>query len=413
MNPPNLTTTPQGQALTGLQSTLNQITGMAQQAPQDPTVGIENAVTSAGNTAQPAAVQNARSTLFNESGIPSLMNQQNNLGQIFQMYLADQGMAQQYSSPTLNSGTSPIYGNSSLNTQGSAIANQGTPNTFNDPYLSGPTAMVNAIMGQPNANGQYTFQGFNTPSENTSEANVVPTDATTLINSLTGMINSQQANVNTDVGNYTTGYNNIMNQLNTVLGQQSENAFGSGVNSVGSAQSAATDYATIQEDYISSLPAGTTPTPDGLYDYIQKEAPILKGEGIDLSEVYNLQGQIRNEIGGDGDLQSLSSKSPKKVSASDYSSTPNVSTAGGKETTTGWTAKVGNATLKITDPSSASNNIFSEGLNLITGNQSASLTNQAQPQFTVTEIMQQAKQRGFTAEQTIYALQQAGYKVSS
>lgn len=247
MNPTTAASmTPQGQATNSLQDVLAQITGMAQQAPQDPSTAVSNAVTNTANTQLPTNVQNATQQLTQQSGIPALQGQQQNLGQIFQMYLADQNIAGKYANPSLGTPNSPIYSNPNLSTQGSSIANLGTPNTFNDPYLSSPQALVGAIMGQPNSSGQYGFQGFNTPSQNTAGINAVPSAATSIINTLTGAINSQQGLVNTGVGNYESQYGNLMSNLNNLLTTQASNAFSQA--QPGSAQSVQKSLNNLQAD---------------------------------------------------------------------------------------------------------------------------------------------------------------------
>lgn len=241
--------TPQGSAVQSLQQALSQISGMAQGASQDPSTAVSNAVTSASNAQLPTNVQNVTNQLTQQSGIPALQGQQENLGQIFQMYLADQNIAQKYANPTLQSGNSPLYGNQNLNTQGSAMANLGTPNTFNDPYLSSPQALVSAITG--NKGSGLAFNGFSTPSQNTQEMGVVPNSAQSIIKTLQSGIDSQQGLVNTSVGNYQTQYGNVMSTLNNLLTNQAATSFSQA--QPGSAQSVQKSLSSLKADVLKKM----------------------------------------------------------------------------------------------------------------------------------------------------------------
>lgn len=210
--------TPQGQGVNNLQSVLAQISGMAQQAPQDPTGAVQNAFQGGVNASQPGQVQQVTNQLSQQAGIPALQGQQQNLGQIFGMYLADQNLAQKYSSPSLGTPNSPVYNSNLQPNQGMYT---GTQSQVPNPYLASPTDIVNAL-SQPSGQG---FQGVTTPGQNTAAIGAVPSSATSLINMLSGVIGNEQGLVNTDVSNYEGQYGNIMNQLDTILGNQSEQAF--------------------------------------------------------------------------------------------------------------------------------------------------------------------------------------------
>lgn len=276
--------TPQGQAMQSLQQALSQISGMAQGAQQDPSTGVSNAVTQVSNAQLPTNVQNVTNQLTQQSGIPALQGQQENLGQIFQMYLADQNIAQKYANPTLQSGNSPLYGNQNLNTQGSAMANLGTPNTFNDPYLSSPQALISAITG--NKGPGLAFNGFSTPSQNTQEMGVVPSSAQSIINTLQSGINSQQGLVNTNVGKYQTQYGNVMDTLNNLLTNQAANAFSqqSSTSPGSKAQAGATLSSII--DNIQAARGGQGTEYD-LFQYLNSHQQLLKDQGVNMNTVWN------------------------------------------------------------------------------------------------------------------------------
>lgn len=235
--------TPQGQATSSLQNVLSQITGMAQQAPVDPSTAVSNTFTNASSAAEVPAVQQATQQLTQQSGIPALQQSQNNLGSIFQMYLADQNLAQKYSAPSLTQGNSPVYG-SGLQGQAQNLPGltPGNQTLGNNPYLASPNAIVNAIM-QPQGQG---FQGFTAPAQNTSAMGVVPSSASGLSSELSSLIGSEQGLVNTQVGNYQTQYQGIMDTLNSLLSNQAATSFSTA--QPGSAQSLQKSLNSLQSD---------------------------------------------------------------------------------------------------------------------------------------------------------------------
>lgn len=214
--------TPQAQATGSLQNALGAVQQVAQQAGSDPTSSIQGQFTNAANAALPAQTQAVNTSLTQQAGIPNLQNQQNSLGQVFQMYLADQNLAQKYSSSQLSSPNSPVY-NSGLQNAPQAIQGlfTGYQNQVANPYLASPTAIVNALT-QPPGQG---FQGFVAPSQNTSAMSVVPNAATSLISMLGGDISTEQGLVNSKNSDYQTEYSNIMNGIGSLLGNQAEASF--------------------------------------------------------------------------------------------------------------------------------------------------------------------------------------------
>lgn len=214
--------TPQAQATTGLQSALSAVQQLSQQAGVDPSSAVQSTFNNAANAQLPAQTQQVNAQLTQQSGIPNLQNQQNNLGQIFSMYLADQNLSQKYSSPTLNSPNSLVY-NSGLQNKSQPITGlfSGYQNQGTNPYLASPTDIINAL-SQPQGQG---FQGFVSPSQDTSAIGVVPSSAQGLISMLGGDVSTEQGIVNQKLGDYQTGYQNIMGQLGNLLGNQAEASF--------------------------------------------------------------------------------------------------------------------------------------------------------------------------------------------
>lgn len=215
---PNTGLTVPGQQLGNLQDVLSQISGMAQQSGQDPTAAVENSFAMGQNAAQPQSFQNATNQLTQQAGIPALQNQQQNLGQVFQMWLADQNLSSKYASPQLLNANNPVY-NSGLQGQAQPGVTASSYQGIQDPYLANPAAILNAVVGQ----GGY--QGATNPSQNTAAMTAVPSSAANISNTLSNLISTEQGLVNTQSGNYQTNYSNIMNALGSLLANQSSTAF--------------------------------------------------------------------------------------------------------------------------------------------------------------------------------------------
>lgn len=272
--------TPQGQATGNLADVLSQISGMAANSGQDPTAAVQNAFQTSTNAAQPQAVQQATQSLTQQAGIPQLQGQQQNLGQVFQLWLADQNLSQKYSSSTLQSPNSPVFNNPNLTPQQGIYT--GTPSKVPNPYLADPSALVNAVT-QPSGQG---FQGFTTPGQNTSAIGAVPNTATGISNILGGLISNEQGLVNSNVNNYETQYGNIMNTLGSILGNQSANAFSQAQpNTLGSKANAGATLSSII-DNVQAAKAGQGTEYD-LFQYLNSHQQLLKDQGVDMNTVWN------------------------------------------------------------------------------------------------------------------------------
>lgn len=299
MNPtPASGYTPQGQSVQSLQQVLSQISGMAQQSQQDPSTAVQNQFTTAANAAQPGQIQQATQQLTQQSGIPALQGQQQNLGQIFGLYLADQNLASKYANPSLATANSPIYGNNSLTPQQGANSMG-----INDPYLSSPAALVNAIMG--NQTQGQGFQGFTTPGQNTAAISAVPSSAASLIGTLQGAINSQQGLVNTGVSNYTNQYQTIMDTLGSILGNQAATSFSQA--QPGSAVSVQSSLNNVKKD----VNSGMTFT-----DLLQKYETDPNMTAAKLQEMYDAKHSASGDKWGPAQI------SPELASAYGLKQTP-------------------------------------------------------------------------------------------
>ncbi len=299
--------TPQGQATNSLQDVLSQITGMAQQAQQDPSTAVSNQVTQAANTLAPAQTQNITNQLTQQSGIPQLQGDQQNLGQIFGMYLADQNLASKYASPQLTSGTPPVW-NSGLQANPQQAAGLGNPNnpysSIKDPYLASPAAIIAAIMGN------QSYSGAQTPGQNTSAMQAVPSSAQSVIGSIGGLINSQQGLVNTGIQNYQTQYQNIMNTLNNALTQTSENAF-SQANNLSTKPGSLANAGSVFDDIVNQVQAakGGSATEYDIWSYINQHAGALKDQGVNVNELWKLHKDMASKVGKGGLISGGKTKS--------------------------------------------------------------------------------------------------------
>lgn len=304
--------TPQAQATSSLQQTLNQVQGFAPNSPAGQAQGT--AMTFANQ--EPQQVAQAQQSLSQQAGIPNLQNSQQNLGQIFSMYLADQNLSQKYAGSTLQSQNSPLYNNSNLTPQNMQGLFSGYTGGPQNPYLASPTAIVNAL-SQPSGQG---FQGFTTPSGITSSIGEVPSAATNMINMLQGIIGNEQGLVSNKVGDYTKAYESQANLLNTIaslLGQQEQykqtlaqqkSTSGIGGTAPGSAAEAGSLFNQIV-DQVQSAKGGAATEKD-VWDYINQHDSALRDQGVNVNELWRLQKQMKDKVGQGGAI-SGGTKTPK------------------------------------------------------------------------------------------------------
>lgn len=326
-------TTPQAQATQSLAAALNQIQGLAPSAP----AGQLQANAQNFANAEPSALTQLSTNLQNEAGIPQLQSQQANLGQIFQMYLADQNLAQQYSSPTLNTGNSPVYNNPNLTPQTGIYTGIG-PNQTN-PYLASPASLVNAVT-QPAGQG---FQGFTTPTQNTSAMGVVPSSASSLIQGLSGLIGQENSLVSSGLSGYANEYNNeesLLNNLASIAASEGGSELGPGGYPLGSSQ----ELGYTQGDILNAL--GPYATPTDVWNYLNAhQSDITNQLGQEtMNQLWAWQKDLNQKIGANGSV--VGGKIPKPATSTD-TVTPIKSTAAGKTSLTGWTIKLKNGSSMI------------------------------------------------------------------
>ena len=194
---------PIGQQQQNFQDILRSITGGAQ-APMSPQVaqqGYQSALSSALalNTNQPAFEEEARQSLTQQSGIPKLQNQQADLSKLFELYLADSGLAGKYSATPTN----PYSG-------GAANPYTGTPDEI-------ASAVTPTDTGAPG--GGFTSPGMVT------QAIGAPVSATNNIMELVQKaIGVQKGRVDKKMGDVSANYQAALSSLDT-LAKVFDNAY--------------------------------------------------------------------------------------------------------------------------------------------------------------------------------------------
>lgn len=368
----------QGQQLQQLTSLLNQIT-------QNPTAFSTSQLSNATSQAQANYLnmspntyqQNVSNQNINATGIPGLMNQYGNLGQQFQMWLADKGFYNQFSnqSPTANLNPyanqtlqqSSAQNQQALNAQNQTDMNrvsnmttgvqpsakiaspiaQGSPapntGSTQNPFLSSTQDIVNSVSNLPTAPSVATAQG--------GQVLNAGTNMLSLINSLIGSEQGVAQNATTqDVAAYQDKMNTMGNiaQLlgNSLSTQQAyqQNAALNAANMPGTTQNAASAYQTLKDNFVSQQQAlGQDATPDGFWYFLNSQKNALAAQGVDVNELYKLQGQDRQTLGGNGNLMSGAKGVTKPVGSYQqktlYKGTP-------YETIVNFDSKTG----KMTDP---------------------------------------------------------------
>lgn len=187
--------TQQGANQQNFMDILKTITGGAQ-APMSPQVaqsGYQSALSSklAMNEAQAPFMANAEQSLTQQSGIPQLQGQSADLSKLFEMYLADTGLAGKYSAPPTN----PYTGGAA------------------NPYMGTPEQTVAAVTptdtGAPGG-------GFTVPSLTTQAMGAPVSAANKLIDLVNQAIGVQQGRVKSKVGDVSTSYQKSLDTLDTL-----------------------------------------------------------------------------------------------------------------------------------------------------------------------------------------------------
>lgn len=299
--------TPQSNTVPGnqynnLTQALSAINTMAPQ--QKPSVSPQQAAQASARSMQFNAneqpyLQQVQRQLTSQSGIPQLQNQQADMGKIFQMYLADQGLSQKYANPQLQSGQSPIYG---ANLQPNANQYTGNPSNVPNPYLASPQDILNAVMPQG--------QGALNPSANTAQMGEVPNAAGNIMNILQGAITGEQGLVGGQLqqaqGNYESSANMLSAIANAFTNAYQNNLYANTAPSGfqrGSPQDAAYQFNAILDQL------GPNASSTDVGNYLKTHAPQLQAQGIDMQALQ----QFQKQLAGTGVLGTATGKVPLKI----------------------------------------------------------------------------------------------------
>ncbi|MCK9370932.1 hypothetical protein M0R04_13560 [Candidatus Dojkabacteria bacterium] len=190
---------PQAQATAQLQQALSQITSM-------PSADLANVGYSAALN-QPAIEQQAQQDLTQQSGIPQLQSGQQDLGKIFELYLADGGLSQKYMNTNNNNPyASPVLAEGM--TGNGQIGGEAT---------SAPNPYLNATPEQILASTQPSEGSFTNPSQNSRAMMAVPSSTIDLLNLLQTAVGGQQDLVKSKMGDVSKNYQAKMGVLQSMI----------------------------------------------------------------------------------------------------------------------------------------------------------------------------------------------------
>lgn len=268
-------TTQQGSNLQGFTDALNSITNSTQPIPQQ-AVNQATAASLSKQQGYAPFMQQAQTQLTQQAGIPQLQQQYGNLSQIFQMYLADQNLAQKYSS---SQNMNPYANQNLMNAaqtayQASPYASTLGASTVANPYLASPSQII-AAMSQPQGQG---FQGFTIPSLNTGAMGVVPNAANNILNLLQGAVGGESNLVNSALGEASGNYQSALSALSnlaSIFEQERQNQLAEQQSGVLGTQ----DVQALRDSITQDAQQGTTFT-----DLVNKYRPM----GVDANSILQI-----------------------------------------------------------------------------------------------------------------------------
>lgn len=295
---PTAGNTPAAQALTGLTNTLNSLPSgvvnpqTASSAAQSLTPTLSNMQ---GN--EQSNIQSAQNTLTQQAVSP-LMQQYSSYLPAFEMYLHDQNIAGKYMGNT----NPNMYSNPQAMAQGAQ--NPSNVLGIQDPYLANAATIASSVTPSPVVGGG--FAGFSSPGSAINASQVPIQGVSTMLNTLNDVINSQSGRVSNAVGGYQKNYEGLTGQIGSLINSlNTQGSAGVALTTPGTKQNAAATYQTAKQDYINTLQGtGNKPTWDGLWWYMEANKRAWEGQGVDIGEMYHLQGQDRQQFGGQGLLSS-------------------------------------------------------------------------------------------------------------
>jgi hypothetical protein len=319
------TLTPQAQQMQGL---INSITAMP--AGQVPSQAVAQPVqqqavstlTGMENNQQ-ANQQNVQNTL-NQQTISPLMQQYSNLIPAFQMYQADQNLAQKY----MNNMNPNIYANQGV--MSSAMSNPANVLGIQDPYLGSAASIINSIV-PPSTGG---FAGYSDPQSAIAASNVPISSVPQMLNLVQNAITGQTTRNNAAMSGYEGNYSNTMSGLQTLIGylsnQQTANKDASG-NTIGSIQQAGATF----DDIINQVQQakGGQATENDIWNYINEHDSALRAQGVNVDELWALHKQLAQKVGTGGAIsggKTATSFQSKKIGSGTDAVTVNFNPKTGK-----------------------------------------------------------------------------------
>ncbi len=277
--------TPQAQSTQTFYNALQGITGMTPSAmsQSDLQSGQNQAMAQSLSLGanQGQAMQNAKTQLSQQAGVPALQNQFGDLSGAFQMWLADQNLAQKYSS---GQNTNP-WDNAGLVAAGNG-----------NPYMAPAEQIINSTQTQNS--------GFTSPSLTTTAMGAPMYATTNFLNLLNSAITGQTNLVNTNLNTYSNNYAGAMDALGKVadmFGNERNRQLTANQNAAttpGTVQNAGSVFNGIIDQLHTQL--GNAVTEYDIWKYLNEHQGALEAQGVNMNELWKLHKQLADKVGTGG-----------------------------------------------------------------------------------------------------------------
>jgi hypothetical protein len=274
---------PQAQQLNSLTNELNVTTPGAVISPSQADTSSAKLAPIVSNMQNNQAqnIQNTQNSLQQSSGLDTLTSQYSNLVPAFQMFLADQNLSSKY----MNNVNPNLYANP--NVMSSAMSNPDNVLGIADPNLASAAALSSAVTPTPPPGGG--FAGFSDPTSAYNAASVPIQGVNDILNLLQSAINTQTGKISSAMGTYDTTYGNtedILANLQKALETQASTSSTSVEGSKAQADS-------LFDGILDQL--GPNATPSDVWSYINVHDTALRGQGVDVDELWALQKDLANK----------------------------------------------------------------------------------------------------------------------
>lgn len=308
------------QGLNSLDTALSQITGAATpQVQQAYSAAQGGALQMQGGENQYANQQQQQAT---QQLVNPLYSQMGNIGQMFQLYLADQGLAQKYQNITGGTGSVSPYqdpallasaqaGGQQLGAQNAAdiaqVSQMTTPQQAGstlaapvqttgqapNPYLASPSDIIASAANAPQAPGVTTAEMAQPISGGI--------DMLSLINSLIGQQQGVAKDVTTqNVAQYQDKAN-VLQSLANLLGGELSNRATMSQNATtipGTTQQAGSVFQSIIDQL--QKDKGNQATENDVWNYINQHDSALRAQGVNVDELWKLHKDLASKVGTGG-----------------------------------------------------------------------------------------------------------------